>query len=103
MSFNYYDVTVLIFIKNLNNVRTLLERGFAHATETGVTEEMFLNQSLTPDMFHLKKQIQIVTDNAKGATARLTGTPPLTIEDTEDSVAEFTGSDRYRPDLFTRI
>lgn len=88
MSFNYYDLTVPIFIKNLNNVRTLLERGFAHATEKGMTEEMFLSQSLTPDMFHLKKQIQIVTDNAKGATARLTGTPPLKIEDTEDSVAQ---------------
>ena len=88
MNLNYFDLTVPMFIKNLTTVKTLLEKGFAAATEKNMSEEEFLSQSLTPDMFHLKRQIQIVTDNAKGATARLAGVEPLKIEDNESTVAE---------------
>lgn len=88
MNLNYFDLTVPLFIKNLTNVKNLLERGFAEATKMGMSEEAFLEQSLTPDMFHLKRQIQIVTDNAKGVVSRLTETEPMVIEDKEETVAE---------------
>jgi hypothetical protein len=74
-----------MFIKNLENLQAILRKGAAHATEVGMSETDFLAQSLAPDMFPLLKQIQIVTDNAKGAAARLTGIEPLKIEDTEST------------------
>jgi uncharacterized protein len=88
MPINYFDLTVPVFIKNLTNLKKIIERGFAAATEKGMSEEEFLNQSLAPDMFNLKKQIQIVTDNTKGATARLAEVEIMKIEDTENTVAE---------------
>lgn len=88
MNPTYFDLTVPVFTKNLTNVRTLLERGFNDAGERGMSEEDYLNQSLTSDMYNLKKQIQIVTDNAKGAVARLAGVEPMKLEDNENTVAE---------------
>ena len=84
----YFDFTVPVFIKNLTNLKTFLERGWVAAREANMSESDFLSQSLAPDMFHLKRQIQIATDSAKGAAARLTGAEPLKIEDTEETVDE---------------
>lgn len=36
-------------------------------------ESALLNERLAPDMFPLKKQVQVACDNAKGAAARLSG------------------------------
>lgn len=88
MSFTFFDITVPIVLKNLSTVKNLLERGSADAKEKAMTEEAFLAQSLTPGMFDLKRQIQIVTDSAKGMVSRLTGVAPLVLEDTEETVAQ---------------
>lgn len=88
MQHHYFDVTIPVFIKNLTNVKKFLEHGLTHAKGKGMTETEFLAQSLTPDMYQLKRQVQIATDNAKGAAARLAGVEPLKIEDTEETVAE---------------
>ncbi len=88
MSISYYDVTVPIFKKSLTNLKTFLRKGVAHATENGVAEVDYLGLQLSPDMFPLRRQIQISTDNAKGSVARLTGTAPLVLEDTETTLAE---------------
>jgi uncharacterized protein len=88
MSLSYYDVTVPVFTKTLTNLKQFLQKGAVHALETGLSESDFLNLKLAPDMFPLSRQIQISTDNAKGAVARLTETEPLVIPDTETTVAE---------------
>lgn len=84
----YFDVTVPVFKKNLLITKALLEKGLEHALEVGMTESIFLNQRLAPDMFPLVKQVQIVTDNAKGATSRLSGVEAPAMADTETTVAE---------------
>lgn len=88
MNISYFDVTVPVFIRSLSNLKTFLRKGADHAKEIGTAEVDFLALQLSPDMFPLKRQIQISTDNAKGSVARLTGTVPLMIEDTETTVAE---------------
>ena len=108
MNLSYYDVTVPVFKKNLLIVQTLLKKGFEHVESKGMTEADFLNQRLAPDMFPLLKQIQIVTDNAKGAVARFTASEPLSIEDKETTVAELMARidtviafvDTFTPDKF---
>lgn len=88
MSISYYDVTVPIFKQSLTNLKTFLHKGVAHAAENGVAEADYLSLQLSPDMFPLRRQIQMSTDNAKGSVARLTGIPPLVLEDTETTLAE---------------
>jgi hypothetical protein len=88
MHLSYFDVTVPVFKKNLVIAKALLQKGSEHARETGITEEAFLDQRLAPDMFPLLKQVQIITDNAKGASARLAGVQAPSIADVETTVAE---------------
>lgn len=84
----YFDLTVTMFTKNLNVLKTLLEKGWEAATAADMSEADYLAQKLSPDMFPLLKQVQIVTDNAKGAVARLTKSEMITLEDTEVTMAE---------------
>jgi hypothetical protein len=85
---NLYTVTVPTFIKLLTGLKTVLTKAEAHAKEAGITEEAFLNDALAPDMFPLKKQVQVASDNAKGAVARLTGKENPKFEDTEATFGE---------------
>lgn len=88
MHLSYFDVTVPVFKKNLSIAKALLQKGLEHAQENGMSETAFLDQRLAPDMFPLVKQVQIVTDNAKGATARLANVEIPKLADTETTVAE---------------
>jgi uncharacterized protein len=47
-----------------------------------------LNMRLYPNMFPLTRQVQITSDTAKGAVARLAGVEPPKFEDNEASFAE---------------
>ena len=60
MHVSYFDVTVPVFKKNLLIAKDLLQKGLEHAREQGISEEMFLDQRLAPDMFPLSKQVQII-------------------------------------------
>lgn len=88
MQNSYYEMTVPVFKKMLENLDHLLSLGSAFAIEKGISEETMLNNKLAPDMFPLCKQIQIATDNAKGCVARLCGIEAPVMEDTETTVAE---------------
>lgn len=84
----YYDMTVPVFKKMLENLEHLLTKGAQFALEKGISEETMLANRLAPDMFPLSRQIQIATDNAKGCVARLCGIEAPVMEDTETTVAE---------------
>lgn len=88
MKDSYYDVTVPMFKKMLQNLDHLLSLGSAYAIEKGISEQTLLDNRLAPDMFPLSRQIQIASDNAKGTVARLCGIEAPVFEDTETTVAE---------------
>lgn len=88
MNTPYYEMTVPFFTKNLRSLKVFLEKGAAHAASVGMSEVDLLDSKLAPDMFPLVKQVQIATDNAKGITARLAGTEPMSLPDTETTIAE---------------
>lgn len=85
---NLYTVTVPVFIKLLGGLKNVLGKAEAYAKEKGIAEGQFLNDALAPDMFPLKKQVQVACDNAKGAAARLSGKEVPKMEDTEETFAE---------------
>ena len=83
MSYSAYQSTVPAFIAMLRNMSAWLDKAAAQKDEA-----VLIDARLTPDMFPLSRQIQIASDAAKGAAARLTGAEAPAMTDTETSFAE---------------
>lgn len=83
MAYSAYQSSVPAFIAMLTNIRNWLDKAAAQAEEAKLIEAR-----LAPDMFPLARQIQIASDAAKGAAARLTGSEAPAMPDTEASFAE---------------
>jgi uncharacterized protein len=84
----YYHFTVPVFINTLTALKNVLAKGEAFAKERKVSDETMLGLRLYPDMFPLVKQVQVASDNAKGAAARLTGKEAPKMEDNEKTFAD---------------
>jgi hypothetical protein len=83
---NLYENSVPVFEKTLGNLVAILSKAKAYSASKGIPESELLEARLAPDMFPLTKQIQIVSDNAKGIAARLAGQEPPKMEDNEQSL-----------------
>lgn len=83
-----YEFSVPVFRKMLKTALNLLDKAEAHVKANGGTEADLLEARLAPDMFPFVKQVQIVCDNAKGASSRLAGVENPSHPDTETSIAE---------------
>jgi uncharacterized protein len=83
-----HAISAPVFARMLRNLSAILKKAEAHAKAKGADPATLLNARLAPDMFPLIKQVQVATDHAKGAVARLTGHTPEAIEDTETTFAE---------------
>lgn len=79
-----YDYTVPIFVKTLGGLKNVLEKAAAH----GLDESALLDDRLAPDMFPFVKQVQMACDNAKGASARLSGMEIPVFADDETTIAQ---------------
>jgi hypothetical protein len=83
-----YDASVPRYLHMLRNLAAILAKGEEHATAHKIDPAALLGARLFPDMLPLVKQVQIASDQAKGATARLAGVEVPRFEDTEQSFAE---------------
>jgi hypothetical protein len=83
-----HGITAPVFTRMLRNLSAILAKAEQQAKARGYDPAVLLNARLAPDMFHLTRQVQIATDQAKGCMARLAGHAPEAIEDTETSFAE---------------
>jgi len=72
----------------LSQLRHVLDKGRAHAEAQGWDPAVLLSMRLAPDMYPLPRQVQIATDIAKNATARLSGGEAPKFEDNETTFAE---------------
>jgi hypothetical protein len=88
MSMSVYQITVPVFVKALSNLRAVLEKAKAHALDHKIEEAAFMQARLYPDMLALPRQVQIATDIARGASARLGGQEPPAYEDNEKTFDE---------------
>lgn len=88
MSISMYQTCVPVLVRALNNLSGVLAKGAAHAAERNIAPEVLLNTRITPDMFPLIRQVQIATDMAKGAGARLAGVEPPKMDDNETTFDE---------------
>ena len=74
MAIDFHTATVPTLTRALDQLRQILAKGAAHAEAQGWDPAVLLGMRLAPDMFPLTRQVQIATDIAKNAAARLTGT-----------------------------
>ena len=68
-----HDLTVIQFTKMLQNLSACLVKGALQAEAKKFDVSVLLNARLAPDQFNLIRQVQIATDTAKLAVARLIG------------------------------
>jgi len=80
-----------IFVRTLGNLSAILDKAAAHAQARKIDPAVLLNARLYPDMFALTRQIQLASDHAKGAVARLSGQEPPKFEDTETTIEQLQG------------
>ncbi len=80
---NLYVDTKVMMQKSLKTMMELLAKVENQLEGKEHTEEMLMDARLTPDMFPFVKQIQIMSDNAKGAMARLAGVEIPSMPDDE--------------------
>ena len=73
MSLFMYQASIPQFQRMLGNLASILEKAESWAVEKKLDPAVLLNLRLAPDMFPLKRQLQIATDSAKGCAARLAG------------------------------
>jgi hypothetical protein len=88
MTISMYQASGPRFSNILKNLSTILDKAQAHCDAKKIDPLVLTSARVFPDMFPLTRQIQIATDTAKGAMARLAGVDIPKFEDTEQTIAE---------------
>lgn len=88
MAFSLYDASIPVYLHMMRNLAALLAKAEGHAATSGTDLATFLAARPAPDMHPLIRQVQMVTDGAKGGAARLAGVTPPSYPDTETTWPE---------------
>lgn len=88
MAISIYEASIPAFIHMLGNLKHVLQKGLAHAEARKFDPNVLAASRLFPDMLPLTRQVQIASDAAKGAAARLSATEPPRFEDVETTLPE---------------
>jgi hypothetical protein len=83
MTISVHQASVPAFVSMLTNIKNWLDKAASQKPEAELIEAR-----LAPDMHALARQIQMASDGAKGAVARLAGGEAPAMPDTETSFAE---------------
>lgn len=87
MTMSLYGASVPVFRQILGSLATILSKAEAHADLKKLDPNALLQARLFPDMLPLLRQVQLATDFAKGAAARLGGVEVPRYEDVETDFA----------------
>ena len=88
MTLSMYQASVPVFIRALNNLSAILEKGAASAEARKIDPAVLIAARLAPDMLPLSRQVQIAADTAVRGAARLAGVEIPSMPDTETSFGE---------------
>ena len=96
MSFTLYEASAPVFTRGMTNLQAWLGKAAG-------AEAALLEARLAPDMRPFPAQIQMASDSAKNAVARLAGIPAPAMPDTETSFAELADRCRRTVDFVTGV
>ncbi len=88
MPISMYQASVPAFRQTLSALSAILDKAAAHAAARKIEPSVLLGARLYPDMLPFTRQVQLASDFAKGAGARLAGIEVPRYEDTETSFHE---------------
>lgn len=88
VAISMYEASVPVLVRMLNSLVAILGKAAAHARAKNSDPDVFAGCRLIADMHPLSRQIQILSDTAKGAAARLAGVEPPQWSDEEKTLAE---------------
>jgi hypothetical protein len=83
-----HQISLPVLQGKLKSLAAILDKAEAFAVAKKIEPEVLLNARLAPDMFPLKRQVQLASDFAKGAGARLSGQDIPKWDDAEASFAD---------------
>jgi uncharacterized protein len=86
MSFSMSQASLPIFQIGLTALSAVLDKAEAFAAAKKIDSSVLLQSRLSPDMFALVRQVQIVADQAKNGSARLAGVEAPRFEDSETTM-----------------
>jgi uncharacterized protein len=88
MTLSIYDAAFPPVMRMLGSLSAILDKAAEHCAARKIDPAVLLNYRIAPDMFPLARQVQVVTDHAKGMAARLGGVEVPGFEDTETTFEE---------------
>jgi hypothetical protein len=88
MTISMYQASVPVLVRMLKNLGAILDKAKAHAEARKVGANVLPASRLIADMFPLSRQVQIASDHAKSAVARLAGVENPKFEDNEQTIEE---------------
>jgi hypothetical protein len=83
-----YSASVPLLQRAITSLAGVLRKGEAFAEAKKIDPAVLLQSRLAPDMFSLVRQVQSVSDNAKGCVARLAGVKAPAFPDEETTFAQ---------------
>jgi len=83
MTSSMHQASIPTITRALKNLIGVLEKGAAHAEAKKIEPSVLINSRLYPDMFTLGKQVQVVSDIARGGISRLAQVESPKYEDNE--------------------
>jgi len=84
-----YDLAIAPLLRSLKNIDAIVSKVEAHlAADSNIEESTLVQARLFPNMRPFVYQIRVMTDTAKGAAARLSGTTLPSWADDEATFAE---------------
>lgn len=88
MPLSMHQASLPVLARALANLSAILRKAAASAEKRKIDPAVLIGARLAPDMFPLSRQVQVVSDTAKGAAARLAGVEPPSWPDTETTFDE---------------
>ncbi len=88
MSLTMYQASIPAFRHQIMALARILAKGEEHANARKIDHTALIQCRLYPDMFPLARQVQIASDTAKSAAARLAGVEVPSWEDHETTFAQ---------------
>src|SRR4029078_2341857 len=88
MKISMYEASIPTFLHSLRSLKAILQKGVAHAESKKFEPALLATTRLAVDMLPLTRQVQIASDPARGARARLAGVDPPKFEDNETTLAD---------------
>jgi len=88
MTISMHSASAPVFVRMFSNLLQWLDKAEAHADARKFDSANYLGLRLAPDMLPFTRQVQIPSDAAKGAMARLSGQEAPKWEDNEATMAD---------------